>query len=66
MTDVNIPRRMAGYLAVLATVAACVSGLVATRDGWHGNIWVVAALCVVAAVAERGRISLSSTIQESI
>jgi putative nucleotidyltransferase with HDIG domain len=57
---------MAAYLAVLATAGIAVLGLVIARVGWHGNVWVVAALCVVAAVAERGRISLSSTIQESI
>jgi putative nucleotidyltransferase with HDIG domain len=66
MADVDIQRRMARYLAVLATTAGVVALMVIRGDGWHGNVWVVIALCGVAAFAERGRISLSSTIQESI
>src|SRR5437667_12370789 len=52
-----------GTLAVTASVTAV--GLVATGYG-IGNGWSVVALALVAAVAERGRVHLTSTTEESI
>ena len=52
-----------GTLAVTASVTAV--GLVATGYG-IGNGWSVMALAFVAAVAERGRVHLTSTTEESI
>src|SRR5947208_1956150 len=54
------------YVASLAVVAAAgMAGLVAT--GYQlGNAWSVAALALVAAVAERGRVRLTNTTEESI
>jgi hypothetical protein len=66
MSDVSVHRRMTGYLLVLATVATGTFIVVLLTDGWHANAWVVMALCVIATIAERGRIQLSTAIQESI
>src|SRR3989442_7881567 len=52
-----------GTLAVTASVTAV--GLVATGYG-IGNGWSVVALALVAAVAERGSVRLTSTTEESI
>src|SRR5437868_8240373 len=52
-----------GTLAVTASVTAV--GLVATGYG-IGNGWSVIALALVAAVAERGRVHLTTTTEESI
>jgi putative nucleotidyltransferase with HDIG domain len=62
----NIEQVMKVYCAAVAVVAASVLTAVFGFAGWHGNVWVVAALCVIAAAAERARISLSTSIQESI
>lgn len=57
---------MRAYLCVLAAAAIGLAVLFVFTYGWSANSWVVLALAAVAAVAERGRVQLSSTIQESI
>lgn len=51
--------------AVSVAAAATASGLAVAGYG-VGNVWVVAALAAVAAYAERARIQIDSTIEESI
>ncbi len=57
---------MCVYLAALASGGIGLALAVAVVDGWHGNTLVVFALASVAAFAERGRVKLSTRIQESI
>jgi putative nucleotidyltransferase with HDIG domain len=57
--------RLAIYLAVLATSAAACVVWIAHTAPLEGHLWVVGFLAVVAAVAERGRVSLSGTVQAS-
>jgi putative nucleotidyltransferase with HDIG domain len=54
------------YLAALTIGVTCTAICVWLAVGWRGDGFVVCALCVIAAVAERGRIRLSSAVQESI
>jgi putative nucleotidyltransferase with HDIG domain len=54
------------YLAALLAGTLTTLAWVWHLSGWHGDWLVVLALSVIAAVAERGRIRLSSTVQESI
>src|SRR5881392_2887709 len=60
------PAVIRGYVALLAAVA--VSGIVAlVATGQNlGNPWSIAALALIAAIAERGSIRLTSTTEESI
>jgi putative nucleotidyltransferase with HDIG domain len=62
----NITRVMQNYLCALAAVALALALMFVFTSGWDANVGVVFALAVVAGVAERGRVQLSSTIQESI
>jgi putative nucleotidyltransferase with HDIG domain len=57
---------MAIYLGALAALAATTAAVVLSAYGWHASVLAVLTLAVVAAVAERGRVQLSSSIQESI
>lgn len=57
--------RMEAYAAVLLAVAVGLGALLAPTAG-VGNLWAVAVLAIVAAVAERGSVRLSSSIEESI
>src|SRR5215207_2554297 len=62
---VSPPIRLAVYLAVLATSAAACVVWIAHTAPLEGHFWVVAFLAVVAAIAERARVSLSGTVQAS-
>src|SRR3954454_19452263 len=54
------------YAAVLAVIAVSLA-LVLVGLGWDvGDPWTVAALCVIAAVSERGLVRLTSTTSQSI
>src|SRR3954462_12632191 len=55
--------------AYAAILAACAGGLavILMAFGWGlGDVWTVAALCVIAAVSERGLVRLTSTTSQSI
>ena len=54
------------YLAALATLAIGLALAIVAIGPDFGNVWVVIALSLVAAVAEQGSIRLTSTIEESI
>src|SRR4051795_1383967 len=54
------------YAAILAGCAAAVA-VILIAFGWDlGDWWTVAALCVIAAVSERGLVRLTSTTSQSI
>src|SRR3954469_20438527 len=54
------------YAAVLACCAGALA-VVLLAVGWDlGDLWTVAALCVIAAVSERGLVRLTSTTSQSI
>src|SRR3954447_22715386 len=54
------------YAAVLAS-CACALAIILLAVGWDiGDVWAVAALCVIAAVSERGLVRLTSTTSQSI
>src|SRR5215208_1974109 len=57
-------RRFVGAVVVagVAVVLACIAGTGLSV----GNTWAVLALCVVAAIAEKGSIRVTSTTEESI
>src|SRR5215208_2190922 len=57
-------RRFVGAVVVagVAVVLACIAGTGLSV----GNTWSVLALCIVAAIAEKGSIRVTSTTQESI
>lgn len=54
------------YLAALVLLAAAVAVLLVLYDFELGPLWVVAALAVVGAAAERSSVRLSSTVEVSI
>jgi putative nucleotidyltransferase with HDIG domain len=54
------------YAAALSFLAAVVAGSLVLTDNGFGNAWVVAGLAAAAAVAERGSIRFSSTVEQSI
>jgi putative nucleotidyltransferase with HDIG domain len=57
---------MRAYIGLLGAVALLLaSGLFATDHSLE-NVWVVAALAAIAAVADRGSIRFSSTVEQSI
>ncbi len=66
MVTMNVQRRMIVYLCALVAGAGCTLVGVFVVAGWKGDWWVVLALCLIAAVAERARIRLTTVIQESI
>src|SRR5436190_22609272 len=54
------------YAAILAGCAAALA-VILIAFGWDlGDWWTVAALCVIAAVSERGLVRLTSTTSQSI
>src|SRR4051795_2138582 len=54
------------YAAVLASCAGALA-VILLALGWDlGDVWTVAALCVIAAVSERGLVRLTSTTSQSI
>jgi putative nucleotidyltransferase with HDIG domain len=58
-------RRMEIYAGAL-TLAAVATAAAVVRDNGLGDLWAVAVLAAVGAVAERGSIRLTSTVEESI
>jgi putative nucleotidyltransferase with HDIG domain len=64
--DDIVERRMRFYVASLALAALFVFVALAIAYPSPGNAWVVVALALVAAIAERGRVRLSSTLEASI
>jgi len=63
---VESPRLIRGYAGVLALVAAGGTAVLIISGEGFGNPWSIAALAIIAAVAERGSIRLTSTTEESI
>src|SRR5437867_3076932 len=60
------PASIRAYVAILvATATAVVTSLALTHQTF-GNAWSVGALAVVAVIAERGSVRLTSTTEESI
>jgi putative nucleotidyltransferase with HDIG domain len=57
---------MWAYLGTLLVITAATATVVCRTDGWHGNVAVVLGLCVIASAAERGRVTLTPAIHESI
>ncbi|MFL6036035.1 MAG: hypothetical protein ACJ74I_13260, partial [Gaiellaceae bacterium] len=54
------------YAAILASCAGALA-IILLAFGWDlGDAWTVAALCVIAAVSERGLVRLTSTTSQSI
>lgn len=60
------PHLLHAYVAGLATVAAGAAGILVVGGFNVGNPWVILALCLAAAFAERGTVRLSSTTELSI
>lgn len=58
--------RVNGYIAVLALVALTLGAGLVVTDHSLTNEWIVLALAAVAALAERGSVRFSSTIEQSI
>jgi putative nucleotidyltransferase with HDIG domain len=63
---VNVKLRMVMYLVTLVLAVTGTAVAVYVVTGFPHDPAVVAALCLAAALAERGRVRLSTTIQESI
>jgi putative nucleotidyltransferase with HDIG domain len=57
---------LAVYAAVLAAVATTLGTTLALKGYVFGDLWVIAALALAAAAAERGTVRLSSSIEVSI
>src|SRR5881397_2778093 len=57
---------VAAYATGVAVTASVVATLLVLRDISLGDPWAVAALCVIAAVSERGLVRLTSTTSQSI
>src|SRR5436189_4694308 len=57
---------VAAYATGVAVIASVVATLLVLRDISLGDPWAVAALCVIAAVSERGLVRLTSTTSQSI
>jgi putative nucleotidyltransferase with HDIG domain len=62
----DVEFRSRAYVACLWGVMATGAGALALTQPTLGNAWVVALLALVAAVAERGRVELTSHLSESI
>lgn len=62
----GIPRPLLGYLAILVLCAAALLATLLARGMGIGNGWLVLLLAVAAAVAERGTVRLSKTIEVSV
>jgi putative nucleotidyltransferase with HDIG domain len=62
----TVEKRMRTYVTALALLLTGSTALALVFIEWHGDVRAVAALCVIASVAERGRIRLSSGLQASI
>jgi putative nucleotidyltransferase with HDIG domain len=58
--------RMHVYVAVLAAAALLIAGALLLSGFRFGNPWAVVALCLAAAVAQRGRIELGGRLHASI
>jgi len=56
----------AAYAAILALTAALLAAGLVSRGYGIGDRWTIAALCVIAAVSERGLVRLTSTTSQSI
>jgi putative nucleotidyltransferase with HDIG domain len=54
------------WLSGLATATAVLAAALTVTGGSLGNAWIVAVLAVVAALAEQGRVRLSSDTEQSI
>jgi putative nucleotidyltransferase with HDIG domain len=54
------------YAAILAACAVVMAALLVVLGYDIGNPWTVAALCVIAAISERGLVRLTSTTSQSI
>lgn len=64
--DLGIPAVLLGYLCLLVSGAAALLAFLVLRDIGIGNEWLVLLLAVAAAVAERGTVRLSKTIEVSV
>jgi len=62
----SIEARMRAYLGALVVVVLMLALVLALSGHGFGTWWVVVALAIVAGVAERGRVRLSDTLEESI
>jgi putative nucleotidyltransferase with HDIG domain len=62
----EVETRMRVYAAAVAGTAACVALSLVVMGHGLGNLWAVAALCIAAAVAQRGRIELGRNLHASI
>src|SRR6266498_1522666 len=61
-----VDRGVAAYAATLALTSAVVAAALVVGDYDLGDRWSVVALCVIAAVSERGLVRLTSTTSQSI
>lgn len=67
LTEIDdAPTSIRVYVTTLVASASAVFASLALTNEGIGNPWSVAALAIVAAVAERGSVSLTSTTEESI
>src|SRR5881397_989755 len=57
---------VAAYATGVAVTASVVATLLVLRDISLGDPWAVAALCVIAAISERGLVRLTTTTSQSI
>ena len=59
---------MLGYAAVLCLAALALAGVLGLTTTINGSVWVVLLLAIVAAIAERGSVQMSTTmdLEESI
>ncbi len=55
-----------GYAAVLALTSITVAAVLTALNYGLGDRWTVAALCVIAAISERGLVRLTTTTSQSI
>jgi len=62
----SIEARMRAYLGALVVVVLMLALVLSLSGYGFGTWWVVVALAIVAVVAERGRVRLSDTLEESI
>ncbi len=61
-----VDRGVAAYAATLALTSAVVAAALVVGDYDLGDRWSVVALCVIAAVSERGLVRLTNTTSQSI
>lgn len=62
----GVPAVLLGYFCILALGAVALLALLVVQDLGIGNGWLVLLLAVAAAVAERGTVRLSKTIEVSV